>query len=60
MSHFDVDDLKAEYERLKKINIGSVSEIMYVNVHHPYWYFNIIDPDDNTLEITGPYHEMEE
>lgn len=26
---------------------------MYVNVHMPYWYFNIIDPDGNTLEITG-------
>ena len=53
--NFEVDDLKQEYERLKKANIGEISELMYVNVHMPYWYFNIIDPDGNTLEITGKY-----
>ena len=53
--NFEVDDLKQEYERLKKANIGELSEFMYVNVHMPYWYFNIIDPDGNTLEITGKY-----
>lgn len=51
--NFEVEDLKREYERLKKANIGEISELMYVNVHMPYWYFNIIDPDGNTLEITG-------
>ena len=53
--NFEVDDLKEEYERLKKANIGEISELMYVNVHMPYWYFNIIDPDGNTIEITGKY-----
>jgi lactoylglutathione lyase len=53
--NFVVEDLKKEYERLKAINIGEVSELMYVNVHMPYWYFNIFDPDGNTLEITGKY-----
>ena len=53
--NFDVDDLKREHVRLKELNMGEVSEIMYVNVHMPYWYFNIIDPDGNTLEITGKY-----
>lgn len=53
--NFEVEDLKSEYERLKKSNIGEVSKMMYVNVHMPYWYFNIIDPDGNTLEITGKY-----
>lgn len=55
--NFDAEDLKSEYERLKKLNIGEVSELMYVNVHMPYWYFNIIDPDGNTLEITGKYDQ---
>lgn len=50
-----VDDLKREYQRLKNLNIGDVSELMYVNIHMPYWYFNIIDPDGNVLEITGRY-----
>ena len=49
--------MKKEYERLKMANIGEVSELMYVNVHMPYWYFNIIDPDGNTLEITGEYEQ---
>lgn len=53
--NFCVDDLRSEYERLKKLEIGELSEMMYVNVHMPYWYFNIIDPDGNTLEITGKY-----
>ena len=53
--NFVVDDLKVEYERLKKADIGEISELMYVNIHMPYWYFNIIDPDGNTLEITGKY-----
>lgn len=51
--NFEVEDLKREYERLKEANTGEISELMYVNVHMPYWYFNIIDPDGNTLEITG-------
>lgn len=53
--NFEVEELKSEYERVKGLNIGKVSELMYVNVHMPYWYFNIIDPDGNTLEITGKY-----
>lgn len=53
--NFEVDDLKAEYQRIKGLSIGEVSEILYVNVHMPYYYFNIIDPDGNVLEITGNY-----
>ena len=55
--NFWVDDLKYEHQRLKKLDIGEVSELMYVNVHMPYWYFNIIDPDGNVLEITGRYEQ---
>ena len=53
--NFEVEDLRSEYQRLKALNIGEISELMYVNVHMPYWYFNIIDPDGNVLEITGQY-----
>lgn len=53
--NFEVDDLRQEYERLRRLNIGKLSEIMYVNIHMPYWYFNIEDPDGNILEITGRY-----
>ena len=54
--NFCTDDLKAEYERLKALGIGEVSELMYVNVFMPYWYFNITDPDGNVIEITGGYN----
>ena len=53
--NFYTDDLKAEYDRLINLGIGEVSPLMYVNVFMPYWYFNITDPDGNTLEITGKY-----
>ena len=29
--------------------------VLYVNVHMPYYYFNLTDPDGNTLEITENY-----
>ena len=53
--NFEVDDLKPKYQGIKDLSIGEVSEILYVNVHMPYYYFNIIDPDGNVLEITGNY-----
>lgn len=53
--NFEVEDLKSEYERIKALKIGKVSEIMYVNVHIPYYYFNLTDPDGNILEISGNY-----
>ena len=55
--NFEVEDLKFEMDRIKKLKIGEVSEIMYVNVHMPYWYFNVKDPDGNILEISGKYKE---
>ena len=53
--NFVVESLKNEYKRIKDLNIGEVSDIMYVNVHRTYYYFNVIDPDGNILEITGNY-----
>lgn len=53
--NFTTKHLAQEYERLKKANLGEMSEMMYVNVHMPYWYFNIKDPDGNVLEITEAF-----
>lgn len=53
--NFEVENLVFEYKRLKDLEIGEVSDLMYVNVHMPYWYFNIINPDGNVIEITGQY-----
>ena len=49
--NFYTSNLKNEYERIKKINICNMSEIMYVNITDPYYYFNIFDPEGNTIEI---------
>lgn len=49
--NFYTSNLKEEYERIKKLNICNMSEIMYVNITEPYYYFNIYDPEGNTIEI---------
>jgi lactoylglutathione lyase len=51
--NLSVDDLKIEYERLNKLNIGNISEIQYVKIAFPYYFFMIEDPDGNKIEITG-------
>ncbi len=55
--NFYTENLKVEYERIKKLNLGNMSEIMYVNIVEPYYYFNITDPDGNTLEICSNKYE---
>ena len=54
--NFYTEDLRTEYERIKKLNICEISEIMYVNITEPYYYFNIYDPEGNTIEISGNYN----
>lgn len=52
------DDLRAEYERIRKLDIGrNVTDIRYINAGSPYYYFCLQDPDGNTVEITGPFEE---
>lgn len=55
--NYACEDLRYENERLKKLDIGLLSDIMYVNIKAPYYYFTIKDPDGNELEVTGPYCE---
>lgn len=53
--NFWVEDLKKEYNRLKALNIGEMTEIRKVN--EGYYYFHLKDPDQNVCEITGTYDE---
>jgi len=53
--NFGVPDLRAEYERIKALNISPISEIMYINIVVPYYCFMLEDPDGNLIEITGKY-----
>ncbi len=51
--NFYTEDLNLEYSRIKELNIEEISEIMYVNITEPYYYFTIKDPEGNLLEICG-------
>ncbi len=46
-----------DYERIKALNVCEVSDVMYVNVTEPYYYFNIHDPEGNTIKICGDNNE---
>jgi len=54
--NFWINDLKAEYERVKSLNIGAVTEI--IQAHTNYYFFNLYDPDNNVIEITGNYNKL--
>jgi len=51
--NFYIDDLNKEYERLKALDIGPMTEIMFINTASPYYLFVVHDPDGNPIEITG-------
>jgi lactoylglutathione lyase len=55
--NFYIEDLNAEYKRIKNLNIGNMTEIMYLNISSPYYHFLLEDPDGNTIEITGKYNQ---
>jgi hypothetical protein len=50
------EDLRSEYERIKSLNISdNLTKIKYVCNVSPYYYFQLTDPDDNVIEVTGKY-----
>lgn len=50
------EDLRKEYERVKRLNISeNISNIKYVCNVSPYYYFQMTDPDGNIIEVTGAY-----
>ncbi len=54
VQNYWVEDLLTEYERVKKLNIGKVTEIR--EAYPTYNYFHLTDPDNNIIEVTGSYH----
>lgn len=54
VQNYWVEDLLTEYERVKSLNIGSVTGIREANPS--YYYFHLTDPDNNIIEVTGGYH----
>lgn len=35
--------------------VGKVTEIL--QAHPAYYYFHLLDPDNNVIEVTGSYHK---
>lgn len=54
VQNYWVEDLQMEYERVKSLNIGNVTEIL--EAYPTYHYFHLTDPDNNVIEVTGGYH----
>lgn len=57
VQNFWVEDLMTEYERVKALNIGYVTDIL--EAYPTYHYFHLTDPDNNIIEVTGGYHMTE-
>ncbi|MDD4796806.1 MAG: VOC family protein [Eubacteriales bacterium] len=54
--NFWVEDLQSEHERIKRLNISkNLTKVKYVCNVRPYYYFQLTDPDDNVMEVTGAY-----
>lgn len=50
------EDLRKEYERVKSLHISDkLTKVKYVYNVSPYYYFQLTDPDDNVIEVTGDY-----
>jgi lactoylglutathione lyase len=50
------ENLREEYNRVKNLHITeNISKIKYVYNVSPYYYFQLTDPDDNIIEVTGKY-----
>ena len=53
VQNYWVEDLRAEHERVKALQIGEVTEIL--EAYPTYHYFHMRDPDNNVIEVTGGY-----
>ncbi len=55
--NFWIEDLQKEYDRIISLNISTkITNIKYFYSRTPYYYFQLKDPDDNIIEITGGYN----
>ncbi len=50
------EDLRKERQRIMAIGFADrVTAVKYINAGQPYYYFQVMDPDGNVIEITGAY-----
>lgn len=58
--NFWTEDLREERKRIVAAGIADkVTSIKYINAGQPYYYFQLMDPEDNVIEITGSYQPEE-
>jgi lactoylglutathione lyase len=55
--NLSTNDLQKEYERLQSLSLGLLSNIQFVNIAFPYYFFILEDPDGNKIDITGAYEK---
>ena len=54
--NFGVEELLGEYELVRVLNIAdALTPIKYACNVSLYYYFQLIDPDDNVIEVIGAY-----
>lgn len=53
VQNYWVEDLRTEYERVRALQIGPMTEIL--EAYPTYHYFHLTDPDGNMIEVTGGY-----
>jgi lactoylglutathione lyase len=51
--NFWIENLNKEYDRVKNLKIGKITEIKRIHIN--YHFFNLYDPDNNVIEITGGF-----
>ncbi len=54
--NFWTEDLRIERQRIMAAGFADkVTSVKYINAGQPYYYFQVMDPDNNIIEITGSY-----
>lgn len=54
--NFWTEDLRKERQRIVAAGFTDmVTSVKYIHAGQPYYYFQVKDPDDNVIEITGSY-----
>lgn len=51
VQNYWVEDLRREYDRVKALGIGEITEIL--EAYPGYSFFRLRDPDQNVIEVTG-------
>jgi lactoylglutathione lyase len=50
------EDLRKERQRIQAAGFtDTMTAVKYINAGQPYYYFQVKDPEDNVIEITGSY-----